>query len=280
VQHLEGRVAVITGAASGIGKALARTCVETGMSVVVADVEADALDAAATELGADVLPVVTDVADAASVDALADAALKRFGAVHLVVNNAGVSGTFARTWVTSPEEWRWVFDVNVWGVINGIRSFVPILLQQDEGHLVSTGSAASFEAFPGMAAYAGSKHAILGISEALRRELVAAGTNVGVSVYIPGVNIKTRILDSLRTWPSDRLGDAPALDDDVLPTMIRTGFAQVFAGGADPYDTIGAVLDGVRANRFLISDDDELLATWGQHPADLARGNAPAWPPS
>lgn len=279
MQALEGRVAVVTGAASGIGLALARKCAESGMSVVLADVEADAVQAAADGIGGDVLAVATDVADAASVDALGEAAIKRFGAVHLVVNNAGVSGTFARTWVTSPEEWRWVFDVNVWGVINGIRTFVPILLQQDEGHIVSTGSAACFEAFPGMAAYAGSKHAVLGISEALRREMDAIGGRVGVSVYIPGQNISTRILDSARNWPSDRLGDAPAIDDDVLPTMIRNGFAQVFAGGADPYASIGAVLDGVRANRFLISDDDELLATWGRHPADLAAGEAPAWPP-
>lgn len=278
MEHLEGRTAVVTGAASGIGFALARKCVEAGMSVVMADVEATTLHAAAEDIGDAVLAVPTDVADAASVDALAEAAIDRFGAVHLVVNNAGVSGTFSRTWVTSPEEWRWVFDVNVWGMINGIRTFVPILLQQDEGHVVSTGSAACFEALPGMAAYAGSKHAVLGISEALRRELQAAGSHVGVSVYVPGQNISTRILESVRNWP-ERLGDAPELDDDVLPTMIRTGFAQVFAGGADPYLTIGAVLDGVRVDRFLISDDDELLATWGSHPADLARGAAPVWPP-
>jgi NAD(P)-dependent dehydrogenase (short-subunit alcohol dehydrogenase family) len=277
VENLEGRVAVITGAAGGIGFALARKCAESGMSVVLADVEDDPLQAAAAQIGG--FAVRTDVADASSVDALAAATVERFGAVHLVVNNAGVSGTFARSWVTSPEEWRWVFDVNVWGVINGIRTFVPILLEQGEGHIVSTGSAASFEALPGMAAYAGSKHAVLGISEALRRELDAAGAAVGVSVYIPGVNISTRILESVRTWPTERLGSPPALDDDVLPTTIRNGFTHVFAQGADPYDTIGAVLDGVRANRFLISDDDSLLAQWGQHPADLAKGEAPAWPP-
>jgi NAD(P)-dependent dehydrogenase (short-subunit alcohol dehydrogenase family) len=218
------------------------------------------------------------VADAASVDALAATTLDRFGAVHLVCNNAGVSGTFARSWTTTAEDWRWVFDVNVWGVINGIRTFVPILLEQEEGHVLNTGSAACFEALPGMAAYAASKHALLGISEALRRELDAAGARVGVTVFIPGGNIRTRILESERNWP-ERLGAVPARDDDLLPTMIRSTFTQVFAGGADPITTVGAAVDGVRANTFLVSDDATLLATWGAHPADLARGAAPAWPP-
>jgi NAD(P)-dependent dehydrogenase (short-subunit alcohol dehydrogenase family) len=279
VEQLAGRVAVVTGAASGIGRALSEKLLGEGMSVVLADVEASTLQAAADALDGDrVAAVVCDVADPASVDDLATATLDRFGAAHLVCLNAGVSGTFGRAWVTSAEEWRWVFDVNVWGGINGIRSFVPILLEQEEGHIVSTGSAACFEALPGMGAYAGSKHAVLGISEALRRELDAAGGRVGVSVFIPGGNISTRILESPRNWP-DRFGDAPAVDDDPLPRMIHAGFTQVFAGGADPITTVGAVIDGVRGNRFLISDDETLLATWGEHPAELARGAAPAWPP-
>lgn len=281
MERLEGRVAVVTGAAGGIGRALAETLLGEGMSVVMADVEADTLTSAADALAStgEVLAVPTDVADAASVDALAAAALERFGAVHLVCNNAGVSGTFARSWVTAPEDWRWVFDVNVWGVINGIRTFVPILLEQEEGHVVNTGSAACFDALPGMAAYAASKHALLGISEALRRELVAAGGTVGVSVFIPGGNISTRILESERNWP-DRLGPIPERDPDLLPTMIRSTFTQVFAGGADPITTVGAVVDGVRANTFLVSDDPALLATWGAHHADLAAGAAPVWPPT
>ena len=279
MDQLEGRVAVVTGAASGIGRALSEKLLDEGMSVVLADVERSTLEAAVDALGTDrAFGVACDVADPKSVDDLASATLDRFGAAHLVCLNAGVSGTFGRTWVTSAEEWRWVFDVNVWGVINGIRTFVPILLEQEEGHLVATGSAACFEALPGMAAYAGSKHAVLGICEALRREMVAAGSRVGVSVYIPGQNISTRILESPRNWPA-RLGEAPAVDEDPLPRMIHAGFTQVFAGGADPIESIGALVDGVRSNRFLVSDDDALLAAWGAHPAELAKGAAPAWPP-
>ena len=282
MQQLEGRVAVVTGAAGGIGRALAERLLDEGMKVVLADVERETLETTAEKLaagGGDVLAVPTDVADAASVDALAAAAVERFGAVHLVCNNAGVSGTFARSWMTADADWRWVFDVNVWGVINGVRSFVPILLEQDQGHILNTGSAACFEALPGMAAYAASKHALLGISESLHRELAAAGGTVGVTVFIPGGNISTRILDSERNWP-DRLGPVPERDPDALPSMIRASFTQLFAGGADPITTVGAAVDGVKSGAFLVSDDATLLATWGSHPADLARGHAPLWPPA
>lgn len=279
MEQLDGRVAVVTGAASGIGRALSELLLGEGMKVVMADVEASTLHAAAEALAGkgEVHPVVVDVADAGSVQALADATVDRFGAAHLVVNNAGVSGTFARTWKTTAADWKWVLDVNLGGVVNGITSFVPLLLAQDEGHIVNTASAAAFEALPGMAAYAASKHAVLAVSEALFRELHVAKANVGVSVFIPGDNISTKILESERNWP-DRLGAVPDRDADPLPTMVRATFTQVFAGGADPLTTVGAVIDGVKRNDFLICDNPDLLATWAGHHSELASGKRPVWP--
>ena len=279
MRELTGRVAVVTGAASGIGRALAQLLVAEGMKVVLADIEAAALGATASEfddLGADIHVVPTDVSDAVSVAALAEATVSKYGAVHLVCNNAGVSGTFARTWMTSPDDWRWVLGVNVWGVINGISAFVPILLEQEEGHILNTGSAACFEALPGMGAYAASKHAVLGISESLRRELVAAGGRVGVSVFIPGGVINTKILESERNWPDGV--PIPERDPDMLPTMIRSAFSQAFAAGVDPRQTVGAAIEGIKTNTFLVSDDPTLLAEWGAHHATIATGAEPVWP--
>ena len=281
MERLTGRVAVVTGAASGIGLALAKLLAAEDMSVVMADVEEAALNEAAEKLqadGATVASVPTDVADAASVQALADTAVSRFGAVHVVCNNAGVSGTVGRTWVSAREDWQWVFEVNVWGVINGIRSFMPILLQQDEGHIVNTGSAACFEALPGMAAYGASKHAVLAISEALYRELTSASTPIGVSVLIPGGIVKSRIMSSDRNW-LDRFGAPPERDNDPLPTMVRTLFTQGVDAGVDPSLIATAAIQAIRDNSFVVSDDKELLATWSAHHAALGRGEAPVWPP-
>ena len=153
---------------------------------------------------------MTDVSDAASVNALAEATMSAFGAVHIVCNNAGVSGMVNRSWTAPTSDWQWVFGVNVWGVIHGIQAFMPILLEQDEGHVVNTGSAACFESLPGMAAYGASKHAVLAISEALQREMLAMQAKVGVTVLIPGGTVNTRIMQSERNWPAALGPDAGA----------------------------------------------------------------------
>ena len=199
-----GRVAVITGAASGIGLGLAERFAAEGMRVVMADVEEPALAKAAAELagnGASVLPVVTDVSDRAAVDALRDAALSAFGAVHVVCNNAGVGGPHGPLWECPPAEWDWVLGVNLEGVMNGVRAFMPVLLEQDAGHLLNTSSI--FGVFAGtLGPYGVSKHAVAALSETLHFNLQSLGvTHVGVSVLCPGA-VRTNFGTSARNRPA------------------------------------------------------------------------------
>src|ERR1700691_4411556 len=184
-----GRTAVVTGAASGIGFGLSQRFAAEGMRVVLADVEEPALAKAAsalTEAVASVLPVVTDVSSAAAVDALRDAALSAFGAVHVVCNNAGVGGPHGPLWECPPGEWDWVLGVNLEGVMNGVRTFMPVLLEQDAGHLLNTSSI--FGVFAGiLGPYGVSKHAVTALTETLHSNLQSLGvTHVGVSVLCPG----------------------------------------------------------------------------------------------
>ncbi len=216
LQELDGKVAVITGGGSGIGASLARACATAGMKVVVVDVNEERAAVVAAELpdGAGVARAV-DVSDAAAVQALADFAFATFGAVHLLCNNAGISPV-GRIWDFTDDEWQTLLGVNLRGVANGIRSFVPRMIEQGEGHIVNTGSGASFVATPRLGPYCATKHAIVGLSEALRYEL--DGTGIGVSVLVPaGVN--TNIGDSM-VRPSATDPDGIADDFTVLTTSL------------------------------------------------------------
>jgi NAD(P)-dependent dehydrogenase (short-subunit alcohol dehydrogenase family) len=211
LRELDGKVAVITGGGSGIGASLAEACAAEGMRVVVADVNGDRAEAVASELPRDMAAAhAVDVSDADQVQELADFAFDTFGAVHLLCNNAGVSPV-GRVWDYSDEDFRWLVGVNLFGVANGLRSFVPRMIEQDEGHIVNTGSGASFVSTPRLGPYCATKHAIVGLSEALRYEL--EGTGIGVSVLVPaGVN--TNIADSGARPSADP--DSTAADFGVL----------------------------------------------------------------
>ncbi len=184
MERLQGRVAVVTGAASGIGRALAETFGREGMKVVLADVEPGALAETARALaatGVEVLPVETDVTKQDEVDRLAARTLDAFGGVHLVCNNAGVFAG-GLSWSQPLADYQWVLGVNLWGVIHGVRTFVPIMLERgDEGHVVNTASMAGLTANPYAAAYHVSKHAVLAFSEVLYHELRGTGAKIGVS---------------------------------------------------------------------------------------------------
>jgi NAD(P)-dependent dehydrogenase (short-subunit alcohol dehydrogenase family) len=207
METLEGRTAVVTGAASGIGLAVVEAFVAEGMRVVMSDINAEELKAQARRLaegGAPVHPVVTDVRDPEAVDALGRAALDAFGRLHVAVNNAGtVNRGYA--WELSFDEWRRVLDVNLWGVIHGIRSFVPLILESnDEGHVVNTASKAAVLPMERLGPYTVSKHGVLGLSDVLRADLQGIGAPVGVSVVMPGL-IKTG-MNPRGTVPASTVG--------------------------------------------------------------------------
>ncbi len=261
MQDFQGKVAVVTGAASGIGLGLAQRAAAEGMRVVLADIERTALAAAESELregGADVLAVVTDVANAASVHALRERVLARFGAVHLVCNNAGVN-VGGPTWELTLDDWKWVLGVNLWGVIHGVRTFVPDMLAHGEdAHVVNTASMAGLLAGPYMAPYTATKHAVVGLSESLHHELGLVGGRVGVSVLCPGW-VNTRIADADRNRPAHL---SETVDPSARPervAMEATGRAAL-ASGMAPAAVAGIVFDAIRERRFWIFTDRDMCA--------------------
>jgi len=257
MQDFNDRVAVVTGAASGIGFALAAAFAAAGMKVVLADIEAAALSNAVTTLqttGAEVLGIRTDVTDSAAVQALADAAVERFGAIHVACNNAGVGGG-GLSWEAPLDTWEWVLGVNMWGVINGVRAFVPILIQQPEAHVVNTASVAGLVAGPYMGPYNASKYAVVAISETLHHELAIVAPHVKVSVLCPGW-VRTRIADSARNRPGTESPD----------TAPSSAFAQVMQSlidrGMAPGDVAAKVLRAIRAEQFWIMPHDDTEDFW------------------
>jgi NAD(P)-dependent dehydrogenase (short-subunit alcohol dehydrogenase family) len=203
MKEFQGKVAVVTGGASGIGFGLAERFAAEGMKVVLADVEVDALARAEAELrgrGATVLAVRTDVRQASEVEALAEKTLAAFGAVHVVCNNAGVI-VAKSSWEHTLADWEWVLGVNLWGVIHGVRTFVPIMLRQGtEGHIVNTASQAGLDTGSFVASYTVSKHGVVALSEELSRELARIGSPVKVSVLCPNM-VRTNLVTSWRNRP-------------------------------------------------------------------------------
>jgi NAD(P)-dependent dehydrogenase (short-subunit alcohol dehydrogenase family) len=251
---VEGKVAVVTGAASGIGRAMARTFGAAGMKVALADLEMGALREARKEIAADGVEAAAfacDVSQAVAVHMLAVDARSAFGGVHVVCNNAGVfcGGT---TWGTSRNDYEWVLNVNVWGVIHGLRTFVPIFLEQSEpAHVVNTASMAGLTTGPMTAAYFMSKHAVVALSESLYHELAAReGCPVGVSVVCPEL-VNTRIFHAGRNRPPHLKRDA----EEDLPeetVQVESAVSNVASLGVDPRVLAERTLAAIRENRFWV----------------------------
>jgi NAD(P)-dependent dehydrogenase (short-subunit alcohol dehydrogenase family) len=252
VKALDGRVAVVTGAASGIGHAMTAHFLAAGMRVVMADVEAEALEKAAAGIGAgpNVLAVPTDVTSQDAVDALAERTLDAYGAVHVVCNNAGVF-TGGLCWEAPLEDWHWLLGVNLMGVVHGIRTFVPILLGQEEGHVVNTASMAGVTATPLTGIYNASKHAVVSLSETLYLELQGKGGSVGVSCVCPEA-IRTGIGKAERNRPEEhRIGET-----DLTPERQVVGQAITAAAEAG----IGPEVIAERAARAILEERFWVLA--------------------
>jgi len=253
MKEFRDQVAVVTGAASGIGRALVDRFAAEGMKIVLADIEVGALAKAKSELeamGAEVLAVATDVSKPEEIEALAAKTLAAFGAVHLVCNNAGVAAT-GPLWERSLADYEWVLGVNLWGVIHGIRTFVPILLDQDTGgHIVNTASLAGLTIVPGNGIYQISKHGVVALSESLHFDLAQRGAKVRVSVLCPSF-VRTAILDSERNRPAHLAAsqEGGATTAAGLPEeLVR----QLIASGLEPTQVAQKVFEAIRDEKFWI----------------------------
>jgi NAD(P)-dependent dehydrogenase (short-subunit alcohol dehydrogenase family) len=258
VDALEGRTAVVTGAASGIGFALAARFAAAGMQVVMADIEADPLQKAAVELraaGAEAIAVPTDVSNGDQVDGLAARAVDAFGPIHILCNNAGVGGSGPIATLTAAD-WAWAIGVNLWGVIHGLRAFLPgMLAHGEEGHVVNTASMAGLVAGPTVGAYCASKYAVVAISETLYQEMSMAGSKIGVSVLCPG-SVNTRIHQAARNRPDQEPGiayDPNSRFADVVGGMSEMG------GFLDASAVADQVYGAIVERRFYIITHPEWL---------------------
>ena len=251
MEHLEGKVAVVTGAGSGIGKAMAERFVAEGMKVVLAELDEVRLRTIETQLaerGGDVLPVVVDTALEESVQSLAQRTLDHYGAAHVLCNNAGVVGT-GDPWTGPMSVWDWVVGINLYGVIHGIRAFLPIMQEQGEGHIVNTASMAGLLAMPGAAPYNVTKHGVMTLSEGLFIELKGTGSPVSCSVLCPGF-VRTELMDKM-TW-ADRLGSQPAPTANPIGQMMDQALRDGVEAGISPADVAGRVVDAIKADQFWI----------------------------
>jgi NAD(P)-dependent dehydrogenase (short-subunit alcohol dehydrogenase family) len=265
LDELSGRVAVVTGGASGIGRAMGEAFAAEGMKVVLADVEAPALDATVAELaagGADVSGVVTDVSDFASVEALRDAALSEHGAIHVVCNNAGVgAGAAGQMWDHTLNDWGWALGVNVWGIIHGIKAFVPAMLDGGEpGHVVNTSSGnGGISPLPGTPIYALTKSSVVTLTESLYAQLQLVGAPIGASVLFPGPNVlRTGLFNSGRNRPDELLNPGQPRRAGSIETFEKTLADRGIVLDYTPVEEVaGRVVEAIRADTFWILPPSE-----------------------
>jgi len=257
MDDLRGKVAVITGGASGIGRALAERFAAEGMKIVIADIDEVAMRAVEVQLaegGTEVLTQVCDTSLEAEVQALADAAVSRFGGAHVLCNNAGVIGK-GDAWRSPIAVWDWVIGINLYGVIHGVRAFLPIMEDQGEGHIVNTASMAGLVALPGAAPYNVTKTGVVALSEGLYLELKATGSPVRVSALCPGF-VKTNLAKGQK-W-TERLGSEPGAAQTPMAQMMDAVLAQGVEEGIEATDVADQVVDAIRTERFWILTHPEM----------------------
>ena len=276
MKDLHNKVAVITGGAEGIGKALAHAAAQRGMKLVLADISAERLSATVSEFeqqGYEVLGVVTDVAKEAAIQHLADQAYARFGAVHLLVNNAGVA-VAKSAWETTAQDWEWVMGVNLYGVTHALRIFVPRMLAQDEeAHIVNTASMAGMISAPALAAYNVSKFGVVTLSEGLYHDLTIRKTKIGVSVLCPSW-VNTRITESERNRDAEQRTKPENLEK--VSAKTSAAIMKAVENGLAPEVVAEQVIQAVLDNQFYILTHADSLPAISVRAQDILQGRQPS----
>jgi NAD(P)-dependent dehydrogenase (short-subunit alcohol dehydrogenase family) len=272
MKDLKNKIAVVTGAASGIGRGMAEAFVAAGMKVLLADIEQGALEETTRSLlaaGADVHPVVTDVSKADQVENLAKRTLEKYGAVHILCNNAGVSVRSAPSWSSSLDDWHWILGVNLMGVVHGIHAFLPLMIKQDtEAHIVNTASMAGLIA--NMTLYGTTKFAVVGLSESLYLELKRARLKPNISVLCPGF-VDTNIMIAHRNRPTEFPEESPQPRVQVLNEWMAEQLKQ----GMRPRAVGDQVIAAIREDRFYILTHPEYQPLIEQRMKDILSGSNP-----
>ena len=282
IANFKGKTAVLTGAGSGFGLECARIAARLGMNMVLVDVQQDALDAAATELkamGGQVLSRRVDVASSSEMEALADAVRQRFGAPHLVFNNAGV-GSGGLIWENTVQDWEWVMGVNVMGVVHGVRLFTPMMLEAAkkdpawQGHIVNTASMAGLLAPPNMGVYNVSKHAVVALSETLYQDLSLVTDQISASVLCPFF-VATGISNSQRNQPTALGSEKPTKSQLVQQAMIGKA---VGSGKVSAAEVAQLVFDAVAKNQFYIYSHPKAIKSVQTRMEDILQARNPTDP--
>ncbi len=283
MQSFPEKTCVITGAGSGLGREFALLAAKLGMRLVLADVQQDALkqtEASATALGADVLSHVCDVRRGDEVESLAQAAVKRFGAIHVVFNNAGV-GAGGLIWESTQQDWEWVLGVNLWGVIHGVRVFTPLMLASAkadpnfEGHIINTASMAGLLTPPAMGIYNVSKHAVVALTETLYHDLSLIDAPIGVSVLCPYF-VPTGISHSDSVRPSDTQATTqPTRSQQISQAMLEKA---VSAGKVSAAEVAQITFDAIKAGQFYIYSHPQALGNVERRMQDILQAHNPSDP--
>jgi NAD(P)-dependent dehydrogenase (short-subunit alcohol dehydrogenase family) len=278
MKEFKGRIAVITGAGSGFGREFARVGAARGMRLALADIQADALDETAAGLrgnGADMMTAVLDVSDAAEMDRFADDVFSRFGKTHLLFNNAGV-GSGGLIWENTVRDWQWVLGVNLWGVIHGVRCFVPRMLKGgDEGHIINTASVAGLISAQTMGVYNVSKHGVVTLSETLFQDLQIAGAKLGVTVLCPAF-VNTGIKDAGRNRPRALQNKAPPTPSQVLAE--EQSRKAVTSGRITPEAVAEQTFAAIEENKFYCLTHPKIMGAVELRMQDILQGRPPSDP--
>ena len=276
MKELKGKVAAVTGAASGLGRSMALAFAAEGMDVALADVDEKGLSSTRKEVeekSVRALALRVDVAKGAEVDGFAARILQDFGAIHVVCNNAGVSPLGA-VWENTPADWQWILGVNLWGVIHGVRAFAPHLIKQDEGHIVNTASVAGLISPPGSGAYNVTKHGVVALSESLYHDLRERNSKVGVSVLCPAY-VPTGIVDSERNRPKDLPLSTKSEATLAREAMLRKA---VTSGKVSADQVAQAVVAAIRDERFYILTHPRIKGAIQARMEDVLNDRAPRDP--